>query len=176
MRIASPASRTHEIAFRDPRRTTRKPNHTEQKIMNNDFESIGALLDNEGIDAAQRNVAVAEFDLGRELSDLGTFVMLGFEQLDLALHSDSVKFLNQFPERTKFMAPGVMAQLADSLSSSAEIAQAELGFKDPLNHFSITQIEECIQILAFAMHGMYEAASATLPTNEKAKDSFESHA
>ena len=155
-----PTLESYQLRIKKEQAALNKKNSANQgKIMNN-LEPIGAL-DHNGFNPTQRNVAVAEFDLSRELSERGTFVMLGFEQLDLAVHSEAVKFLERFPDRTKFMTPGIMAFLANSLSTAAEIAQADLGFKDPLNHSSITQIEKCIHILAFALYDMHEAAPTT---------------
>ena len=104
----------------------------ERNIAIAEFDEMVAKLCDEGDDAAMKNVALAHFDLEKELTAKGTFCIVDEVMLDLSIHSDAVLFIRGRVSKTTLMTPAVMAQLADAVTCAAEIVQAEMGYTGPI--------------------------------------------
>ena len=129
----------------------------ERNIAIAEFDAMVAKLCDEGDDAAMKNVALAHFDLEKELTAKGTFCIVDEVMLDLSIHSDAVLFIRGRVSKTTLMTPAVMAQLADAVTCAAEIVQAEMGYTGPIKSKDLAEIESAIHLLAWAFHELFKA-------------------
>ena len=109
----------------------------------------------------EKKVANADIRLRGALTHIGTcFVDSVGQFFDFSIHSDTVAFIEQNVEKTKFMTSEVMSLVADLFSEQAETVQSEAGLSKPIGVESVSLFAGAVQMLAVAFFGLVEASDA----------------